>query len=170
MLEFRPATPADLNAVVALYDTARREPYTAWTEAYPTRADAALDLDTGNLYVLCESTAGPARVIGALSVVPENETDDLPVWRITAPGVREIARVVVAPDCHGRGLAAHMMRAIADLLARSGCPALHIAVATTNPPALRTYSKVGFTPVGQAEIFEGEYVLMELGLSTPENP
>ncbi len=159
-MQFRHAHLHELEAVCALYDTARCEPFSAWDESYPTRTEAAHDLETDNLYVLTDGE----RVIGALSVVPENESDELSCWQITGDGVREIARIVIAPDRHGRGLAAHMVSCICDILAARGERAVHISVAAGNIPARKTYPRVGFVPVGEADIFGGHYVLMEKDL------
>ncbi len=156
-MEFRLAYPHELEAVVALYDTARLEPFTAWNEEYPLRTDALRDLETDNLYVLIEADV----VIGALSVVSENETDDLDCWHITGEGVHEIARIVIAPTHHGHGYARLMVEHICAILRERGGRAVHISVSTGNPPAMNTYPRAGFVAVGEADIFGGQYVLME---------
>ncbi len=163
-MNFRQANEPELTAVSALYDTARAEPYSVWNEAYPVLDDALHDFETGNLYVLTDACD---RVIGALSVVPENETDDLSCWQITGEGVREIARVVIAPDCHGHGYARLMMESICTILRARGERAVHISVAEENLPAMKTYPRTGFLPVGEADLFGGHYVLMEKDLSLP---
>ncbi len=156
-MEFRRAYSSDLNAVAALYSQAKMLPFCAWNEEYPTRIDAGHDCETGNLYVLTDNGA----VIGALSVVPENEIDDLPDWHVRGQGVREIARVVVSPSHQGHGYAKMMLAEICDMLRCRGERAVHISVAVDNIPAMRTYPRVGFIPVGEADLFGGRYVLME---------
>ncbi len=161
-LFFRPARPEELSSVVALYHAAGQEPFSVWDENYPTEADARHDLETGNLYVLFEENPdGNGRVIGTLSVCPENEMDDLPGFTVNSPGVRELARIAVASDRHGQGYAATMVTLICDILARRGVPALRISVARDNLPARRTYPRVGFCEIGEASLFGGSYVLME---------
>jgi len=59
-----------------------------------------LDIAAQSLYVLEDNL----KLVGAISVVPENELDDRPEWRCR-DRVREIARVVVSPDCRGNGYA-----------------------------------------------------------------
>ncbi len=156
-MTFRTATHADLDAVLALYEEAKRGPFCVWNEAYPTREDAEADLAGEDLYVLDDGGV----VIGALSVVPENELDDQPCWQLTGEGVREIARVVVAAEYHGHGYAGVMVAHICAILRERGERALHISVATSNPPARKTYPRQGFVEVGEAELFGGAYVLME---------
>ena len=155
---FRPACPKDLAAVVALYEGAKKEPFSVWNEDYPTAADASHDLETDNLYVLEED----GRVIGTLSVCPENEMDAFShLFTVNTPAVREIARIAVAADRHGHGYAALMVRSVCEILAARGVPALRISVARNNLPARRTYPRVGFCEVGEAQMYGGDYVLME---------
>ena len=158
---FRPATEADLAGVLALYEGAKQEPFSVWNEDYPTAADATHDLETDNLYVLEED----GRVIGTLSVCPENEMDGFAhLFTHNAPSVREIARIAVAADRHGRGYAALMVEHICKILAARGVPALRISVAKGNLPARRTYPRVGFSEAGEAWMYGGDYVLMEKAL------
>ncbi len=157
-LLFRPARTDEIPAVCDLYEAAKAEPYSVWDEEYPTDKEACEDRATGGLYVLTDASE---TVIGALSVVPDNETDGLPCWQVDCPGVREIARIVVHRAHHGRGYAALMVARICMILRAQGCPAVHISVAVGNAPALATYPKVGFVPVGKAELFGGHYILME---------
>ncbi len=160
-MKFRLATSADIDAVVTLYDEAKKQPFCVWNESYPLRADAVSDLDAENLYVLSEGDI----VIGALSVVSENETDDLPCWQIMGEGVREIARVVIAPHHHGHGYARLMVQKMCEILRSRGDRAVHISVSVENVPAMRTYPSVGFRVVGEADLFGGHYVLMEKTLT-----
>ncbi len=154
---FRAAREDDLPAVTALYEAAKREPFSVWNDDYPTEADAIHDFETENLYVLAED----GRVVGTLSVCPENETDGLTCFTVNSPDVREIARIAVASHRHGRGYAGLMVRRICEMLALHGVPAVRISVAKGNLPARRTYSRVGFCDVGEAHLYGGEYVLME---------
>lgn len=155
---FRPATEADLAGVLVLYESAKQEPFSVWNEDYPTAVDATHDLETDNLYVLEED----GRVIGTLSVCPENEMDGFShLFAYHAPGVREIARIAVVADRHGRGYAALMVSRICEILAARGVPALRISVAKGNLPARRTYPRVGFSEAGEAQMYGGDYVLME---------
>ncbi len=167
-MTFRRARADELDAVCALYAAAPANPFSVWTELYPTRQDALRDLETDNLYVLvsaqtesAQPKAADGTVIGALSIVPENETDDLPYWRVTDETVREIARIVVSSAHAGHGYATYMVEAICRQLAERGCHAVHLSVAVENIPAYKSYCRAGFTPVGKADMFDGHYILME---------
>lgn len=160
-INLRPATAAaDADAVRALWRSARGTPFCVWNEAYPGEAELVADLATDGLFVLCDGEA----IVGAVSIVPERELDDLPGWTET-PRPCEIARVTVAPACRGRGLAATMIAALLPILRARGYTAVRLSVEIGHIPAKRTYARCGFSPVGEAELWGHRYVLMERELS-----
>ncbi len=153
---FRHALPEERFAVLALYEEAKSEPFCVWNEVYPAMQEIEHDLETENLYVLVENDV----LIGALSVVPENEMDDYPHWKLDE-NAREIARVVVAKPYQNKGYAAYMMNEILEALGEDVYFAVHISVAEQNIPALKVYQKCGFSIVGEVDQYGNHYVLME---------
>ncbi len=149
------ALPEDAERIYSLYKSAIGTEFCTWNEAYPSMYELRHDTETNNLYVIAEHGS----VIGALSVVPENELDGFEAWR--SGTARELARVVIAPEHRGRGLALLAVGMISDILRASGF-AVHLSVATSNIPACRTYLRLGFSTVGEAELYGGKYYLMEL--------
>ena len=149
----RPARADELERVLALYKSVLGTPFCVWSDQYPTRLELDHDFETDNLYVLVENDT----VIGAVSVVPENELDHLSCWRVRDGSQVELARIVISLDCRGRGLAALML---GELISRINAP-IHISAAVTNTPALKTYAKLGFDIVGEADLFGGRYYLLE---------
>lgn len=158
---FRPAEASDLFAVEALYRAASQNPYSVWNQDYPTLADARHDLETANLFVLMDGI----KLAGSLSVVPEREMDGLPYWTIDDGTQCEIARIAVANTHQGQGLAAQMVSDIFPILKERGCHAVRLSAAVTNLPAWKTYRKLGFQILGEADLFGGRYYLMEKLLS-----
>ncbi len=156
-VEFRPARPEELEAVLSLYREARAGEFCVWDDEYPTRREAEGDLAAGCLYVLTEE----AEVIGVLSVIPERELDGLAEWRFSGEDTRELGRITVSSRHHGKGYAGYMVRQIAERLQRQGVKALHISAAVCNLPALRTYEKLGFCNVARLPLYGGEYLLLE---------
>ena len=67
----RIAEKEDLPVVARLYSEAAGRTGCTWNEYYPTKEDAENDLAHGCLYVY----ENRKEVIGAISVVPENEHD-----------------------------------------------------------------------------------------------
>ena len=155
-MQFRLARPEEASVVYALYRSVIGTPFCTWNEVYPGLPEIEADLWAGGLFVLAEGE----RIIGALSVVPENELDHLPGWTVRA-GAREIGRVVTRLDVRGRGLAGLMVERIADRLRAGGCSALHLSVAEVNLPARKTYEALGFQTVAQVPLYGGTYLLME---------
>ncbi len=157
---FRPADRNEAEQILFLYQSAIGAPFCVWNEEYPTEREIENDLSAQTLYVL---TAGP-EIVGALSVVPENELDGLPGWVYTDASVREIARVVVKENHRGRHLAEKMVSKILCLLRNQKCSAVHLSVVKSNLPAYITYQKLGFCTVSSAQLYGGEYWLMEKAL------
>ncbi len=160
-MTFRNALPEDGQAVFDLYQEARGSRFCVWNEAYPGWEEIRQDLQTRNLYVLTEN----ARIIGAVSIVPESELDDFVCW---SEDGREIARVVISRPYQGRGLSGEMVRRVIRVLREKGCRAIHLSAAKSNLPACRTYAKLGFVTVGQARIYGNDYYLMEKAIGPPE--
>ena len=71
-------------------------------------------------------------------------------WEETTPDFRHAAiDIFVHPAWHGRGLGADAVRAVArHLFADRGHHRLTIDPAADNRPAIRSYQRVGFRPVG----------------------
>lgn len=154
---FRPACAADVPAIVSLYKASLGLPGCTWDEEYPSEETAMLDLAAGCLYA---AESGGA-VIGAVSVIPENELDDCTFWQIADGSRREIARVVIAPAHRGHGYAAVMLQALFDRLQNDGCRAVHLLAATCNPAAVATYRRLGFETRGRYHAYGFDYFAME---------
>ena len=75
---FRKADASDAKTVLALYRAVIGTPFCVWDESYPGETEIQGDLAAGTLYVL----ARDSEVIGAISIVPENETDNLDCWKV----------------------------------------------------------------------------------------
>ncbi len=159
--QFRQARQEEAAAIYTLYQSVQGGPFCTWNETYPGMQEVLQDLETGNLYVLTDGET----IVGALSVVPENELDAFPNWKCGDGTQREIARVAVAKTHQGRNLSSRMVENVLKLLARDGCGSVHLSVAKQNLPAYRTYQKAGFEAVGEVDMYGNRYFLMEKTLS-----
>ncbi len=153
---FRTAEETERQTVLNLYRSVLSGPFSVWNELYPGMEEIEHDTETGNLFVLTEDN----RIIGAVSVVPENEMDDMDCWK--EKNAAEIARVVICPDRQGDGLAAVLVSEILKVLAERKVRAVHLSAAVRNIPAVRTYQHLGFDTVGEADMYGNHYILMEL--------
>ncbi len=149
------ARPDDAEAVLSLYQSAKGGEFCAWSDSYPDMLEIEHDLETWNLYVMTQDS----KIIGAVSVVPENELDVLDCW--SCKDSREIARVVISREYRGKGLSFELVRFIESILYKDACRALHLSVAKINIPAYKTYIKAGFVTVGEVKMFGNSYYLME---------
>ena len=158
--QFRIAQPGDAESIFSLYQEARKGTFCVWNDSYPGMAEISHDLETNNLYVLTHQ----GNIIGAISIVPENELDDFDCW--TCKDGKEIARVVIAQAYQGQGLSFEMVQSITQILRQKGCKAIHLSVVKANLPAFKTYIKAGFSVVGEAQMYENSYFLMERGTAS----
>ena len=147
---FTAAGAGDADKVLALYQSVIGREFCTWNEFYPGMEEIQTDYESGNLFVLRDG----AEIVGAISIVPDNELDDLEFWRIKDGKVGEIARVAVAPEYQGRGLALLMVRETEKILKHRGCRAVHLLAAKINIPACHTYQKAGYHLMGECDMFE----------------
>ena len=153
---FRKAKKNEAKAVLALYKSVLSMPFCTWNESYPGKEEIKEDLSAGTLFVLEEKQ----ELIGAVSIVPENELNDFDCWTIKE-NAREFARVVIRPDHQRKGLSVLLIEGIIKELRRRNVAAIHIVVAKENLPAQRLYQKMGFTFCGEAELFGHYFFLCE---------
>jgi L-amino acid N-acyltransferase YncA len=153
---FRKAEWSEAETIMALYRAVIGTPFCTWDESYPGSTEINGDLSSGTLYVLEENK----ELIGAISVVPENELDDCDCWKVKE-NAREFARVVLRTDQQRRGLSVYLVEGIIRELQRKGVAAIHIAVAKNNIPAQKLYKKTGFAFCGEADLYGHSYFLCE---------
>ena len=154
-LNFRIARQGEEEQVLSLYQSAKGSAFCVWNESYPTMTEIEQDLETKSLYVMTDGS----KIIGAISIVPENELDGFDCWFYKAG--REIARVVIDKAYQGQGLSFEMVESIESILQEKGHMSIHLSVVKTNIPAYNTYIKAGFSIVGEAQMYDNDYYLME---------
>ncbi len=157
-MELRKAVTADSKTVLQLYRSAVGTEGCVWDENYPVENDISGDLAAGTLYVYTDSE----NIVGAVSVIPENELDELPEWTVCDGSHCEIARVVISNEYRGRGLGFDMLSRLLDLLREQGIKSVHILVAKANRPALAMYERFGFDILGEHFMFGHDYLSAEL--------
>ena len=163
-MELRRSRHGEEETILSLYRSVLGEEFCVWNEYYPGPEEIRADMASGGLRVLTENGA----IIGAISAIPENEMDEMSCWHIREH-VREIARVVIGKEYRGRGLAGEMVKLLLPILRREGAESVHLSAAVGNLPAVRTYDKLGFERVGEADMYGGHYYLMELSLREDED-
>lgn len=156
-MQFRNARPDEADIIYALYKSVVGSKFCSWNEFYPGTDEIRHDLEASELYVMTENDI----IIGACSVVPENELSGFGFWTVRDGTERELARVVIAKARQGNGIAAEMVSSVLSMLKSRGCRAVHLAVNANNIPAYKTYMKTGFHRVGESDMYNGHYFLLE---------
>ena len=147
-IDFRKAEAADADAVLALYHAVSGTEFSTWNDEYPGTEEIGTDIRNGDLYLMMDGE----KIAGAISIVPDNEFDDLPFWT-SKDNVREIARVAVATDYQGKGLSRRLVDHVTGALQSRGCNWIHLLVAVKNIPAQRLYAGCGFRVAGRCEAY-----------------
>ncbi len=154
---FRLANELDKEPIYNLYKSMLGIQFCVWSEEYPSMININIDIENNNLFILEENDI----IVGAISIEVESEVEDFEFWKCNDGTQVEIARIVINQEYQGQGLAKKLMENIYPVLKSRGCNAIHLAVSKFNIPANKTYEKLGFIKQGEANIFNGEYYLME---------
>ena len=150
------AKKEDLPEILQLYRSVIGMPGCIWSISYPNEANLYEDFKSGNLYVLRKGK----KIVGAGSLVPKNELNDLNCWQYSE-NVREIARIVIAPVFQGKGLGKHLVRKLCFQAKKAGGQAVHLLVSTENFHAIRLYRNIGFYGRVQCKRYGHTYYAFE---------
>lgn len=152
----RLAKREELPTILKMYRSVIGKQGCNWSVLYPNEVTLYDDFNTGNLYVLCRGKT----IIGAGSIVPKNELDDLNCWYYReAP--REIARIVIAPEYQGKGYGKQLVNKLCHKLEYMHCRAVHLLVSTENHSAQKMYIRARFLNKGQCHRYDHDYFAFE---------
>ena len=155
-LIFRKAERCESEHIAALYRSVIGRPFCTWNEDYPGEEEICGDFAAESLYVL--ENAG--ELIGAVSIVPENELNGFDCWKVK-DNAREFARVVIRPDHQHKGLSVRLVEGIMREMRKQQVSAIHISVAKKNIPAKRLYAGMGFDFCDEADMYGHSFFLCE---------
>lgn len=154
--KLKAATREDLPQILKLYRSVVGAKGCTWDAFYPNEDTLFEDFEAGQLFVLWKDE----QMLGAGSIVPENELDDLEYWAFPEKA-RELARIVIAPEHQGRGYGSLLVQKLCDRLAQTGCKAVHLLVAQENTSAQRMYQKIGFQGKGTCHRYDIDFFAYE---------
>ena len=158
-IRFREAKDADLDAVTALYRSCTAYSPTHgndnWSEEYPNREFAEEDVANHGLFVL----ESGSEIIAAISLVPEDDWDELPVWEGDASCC--LSRLCVKPQLQKLHLAQRMMEEISALAKSRGYRSTRHGSLITNVASNRLYERIGYHNRGRASLYGHEYWCFE---------
>ncbi len=155
---FMPGTPADREAVLALYRACTALPGCTWSQDYPTSETYDDDVAHGWLYCLRER----GHIIAAVSVGDFGELigDGIP-WS-AAERPCELARIGVLPSRGGQGIGRCLLGHAICVARSKGHDAMRILVSPGNQPALALYRRAGFCTVAEVDRFDHHWLCQEL--------
>lgn len=81
--------------------------------------------------------------------------------------IARLGRVIVDPALRGRGLARLVVELAIEQAGRAGADRILLGVIATHEPAVRAYSRAGFTPLPAGSRSDG-IIVMQRELSTPD--
>lgn len=154
------ATSEDSAEILALYRTML---YGAadWNEFYPDEETIADDISKDSLFVIKNEND---EIIAAISIDKDDEVDALPCWDKALQPSGEFSRICVRKDMQNQGIARKMIDFVFERLKNEGKRSVHILVKTGHTVALALYKKVGFKEVGECNMFDKDFVCMEIEL------
>lgn len=141
----RPATPADLDAVVAIERLSFSDP--PWS-----RGSFAALIGDPQVQFLVASMPDPAWPPGGVrSGHPPEEAGVIAGYVVTWTVLDEadLSNLAVAPTFRGRGIGRRLLEAAITGVRRMGVRSLFLEVRESNVVALTLYASRGFAPVGR---------------------
>lgn len=154
------ATRDDREEILALYKTMLYGP-ADWNEYYPNEDTIEFDLSRNALYVMKDDED---RIIAAISIDEDEDVKNLSCWSRELIPSAELARLCVRKDMQNQGIAKKMMRHVFEILKKEGNKGVHILVKTGHEAALSSYRAIGFRMVGECNLFDKDFVCMEIPL------
>lgn len=153
---FRQASFEDASEIEKLYASVKDGEFCTWDEDYPGMFQINQDLEAGTLFVLTLK----AKVIGSVSINPENELDVEDCWVLTK-GAAEFSRLCLHKDYQGMGLSRHMVRLVENEIRSRGFKGVHIIAALKNIPACSCYISEAYEIRQRVHMFGHEFYAME---------
>ncbi len=152
----------DKEEILALYRTFLYGP-ADWNEYYPNEDTIEFDLSRNALFVMKNDKG---QIIAAISIDKDEDVDKLPCWDKSLTPSAEFSRLCVRKDMQNQGIAREMIDYVFDIFRKEGKKGVHILVKTGHKAALSLYSAIGFKAVGKCNLFEKDFICMEIEFSS----
>ena len=139
-----------IEDIMALYHSLIGQIGCTWSLEYPNLDIVSKDYANGNLYCLLSENG---ELMAAISVCEDPDVDKLSCWNKECLPAGDAMRVAVASTYQNRGIARIMLLYAMDILRNRGYAGIHFLVSKGNARALASYSKLGFSCVGECQMF-----------------
>ena len=148
-LNFKAGDINRLEDIFKLYVDARRTKGCTWTEEYPTKEIIKNDILRGDSFV----------------IVNENKlVEEQKCWSKELKPAGELARLVIAEEYRGNGLAGNLIQGAMENLQKRKYKGVHYLVSPNNANALRAYKKMEFNDCGRIFLYDHEWICYERGI------
>lgn len=134
----RPATPADIAALLAIWNPLIRDTTVTFTTVEKTPETLAAEITARGPAFLVAETAGTLHGFASYGAFRSG-----PGYALTAEHT-----VILAEGARGRGIGRALMTRLEEAARRSGLHALIGAVSGANPDAIAFHEAIGFARVG----------------------
>lgn len=157
-LQIEYAKPQDINEIFALYHSLTDAPFSTWSDEYPSLAHVQKDVENGWSIVMRNQEK---RIVAAITLLPdgyEPDYDEAASWYPDVKNWACPARLGVALDQQGRGVAKRMLTAAMEFAKQDGYDGVRFLVAKSNPVAQRAYAPLGFDVCGECEMWDEQWL------------
>jgi len=148
-------TMNDAEQLVALYHSMIGTPGCTWSKLYPALENVEWDVENGALWVMRDGDT----IAGAVSVGNLGDVCDLG-WAPKNPA--ELARLAVAQEYQGRGLANTLVAHAIAVAREAGNDGVVLLVSPGNAKAQHLYQKFGFQPDGEIFAWDHQWLRYQL--------
>ena len=154
------ADETDTEDLLCLYRSMQNGP-AQWSEHYPNADTIAFDLSRNSLFVMKNQQK---EIIAAITIDQDEQVEALSCWSPSRMPGGEISRVCVRKDYQGKGIAAQMVQHAMAVMKTRGKKGIHLLVLGDHKVALRLYTRLGFEPVGECDLYQKHFLCMERSL------
>ena len=130
-----------------MYVDARKTKGCTWTEEYPTKEIIKNDILRGDSFVIVNKKNN--EIIAAISIDDDKLVEEQKCWSKELKPAGELARLVIAEEYRGNGLAGNLIQGAMENLQKRKYKGVHYLVSPNNANALRAYKKMEFNDCGR---------------------
>ena len=116
------------------------------------------DIQKDGLYLL---TLPDGKILSAVSLLPDEELNELPFWGAGIENPCELSRFGACSTCEHPKIGSRMLQKILQTALEMGFDGMRLLAAPENERAIALYRKMGFKTMGQAHLYDSEWLCME---------
>lgn len=158
MFTYRIATKKDANLILDLYNSVKGKNFCIWNEHYPIIDNVISDLTKNIVLLFYDKDI----LVGAGTIMPKDELEVIEDW--VTDGGYEVGRIVLKVEYQGKGYSKDIVTLMLNEIKKRNIKKVHLAVASNNTPAIKTYIKLGFKKIKQMDAWTSNYIFFEKDL------